>query len=167
MNKHLYILAMFAMMLLGGSATAQVVTVSVNSWHEEIDENDLSVPLEAGYDLDPTMETSTNFNQLDVFNVAKTKTWRVTVSRRDVNWPAALSLYIKRTSIGTPCAGCTGVNVGASPSVYVQVVPLETDFIYGTGEVTGIDLQVKVEGLSLTLDADNYSTEIIYTLFGD
>lgn len=145
----------------------QVVTVSVNNWMETIDENDLTVPLEAGYDIDPVIETSTNYNQLDVLNVANAKDWKITVSRRDINWPGALTLSVKRTSLGTPCMGCAGVDGSTSPATYVPVTGADQDFIFGTGEVNNVNIQMRIEGLSLTIDADTYSTEIIYTLFGD
>jgi len=160
----------FGAMLFFGTTQltyAQVVVVSVNSWMESIDENDLTVPLEAGYDIDPELETSTSFNQLDVLNVAKAKDWKVTVSRRDINWPGALTLSVKRTSPGTPCMGCAGVDGGTSPATYIPVTGSEQDFIFGTGEVNNVNIQMKIEGLSLTIDADSYSTEVIYTLFGD
>jgi hypothetical protein len=60
-----------------------------------------------------------------------------------------------------------GVNGAASPSAYIAISAVETDYIFGTGEVTGIDLQFRVEGLSLTVPAASYSTEIVYTLYGD
>ena len=156
-----------ALMLICGIAQAQVVIVSVSNYREDVDENDLTVPLEAGYDLEPMIETSASFNQLDVLNVAKSKDWKVSVSRRDVNWPGALTLSVKRTSTGTACMGCSGVNVGLSPSTYIPLTAAEQNFIYGTGEVTGINIQMRIQGVSLTIDADTYSTEVIYTLYGD
>lgn len=154
-------------MLIGGMGHAQVVIVSVSNYREDVDENDLTVPLEAGYDVDPMIETSASFNQLDVLNVAKSKDWKVTVSRRDVNWPAALTLAVKRTSLGTSCGGCPGVNAGLSPSTYIPLTGVEQNFIFGTGEVSGVNIQMRIQGLSLTIDADTYSTEVVYTLYGD
>ncbi len=156
-----------ALMLGGGLTQAQVVIVSVSNHREDIDENDLTVPLEAGYDLEPMVETSASFNKLDVLNMAKSKDWKVTVSRRDINWAAALTVSVKRNSTGTPCSGCAGVNTGLSPSTYIPLSLGEQNFIYGTGEVSGIDIQMRIQGLSLTIDADTYATEIIYTLYGD
>lgn len=165
--KLLHMICLGTLVLLNLSLEAQVITVSVNSWSEDVDANDLSTPSEAGTDLSPTLETASSFNKIDIFNVAKTQGWKVAVSRQDVNWPAALSISLRRTSTGTPCAGCIGVNTMISPAAYIPLTLIETDFIYGSGEVTDINVQVMVDGLSLTLDADSYSTEIIYTLYGD
>ena len=156
---------MFA--LFGWQASAQLVISQVTNWREELDATDLTTPEEAGADLNPTLETSINYNQLDILNVATTQDWKITVSRSDINWPGAFTPYVRRNSNGVPCGSCPGVNVVTSVTGYMQITALEQDFIFGTGEVSGIDIQYRVEGISLTVDAQNYSTEIIFTLYGD
>ncbi len=149
------------------SLSAQLVVSQVSTWKEVVDEADLSIPYEAGADLNSTIETSTNYNQLDVLGIADAQGWKVAVSRQDINWPAALTLHIKRNSNGIACGTCLGVDNGTSHTGYLQFTNIEQDFIFGTGEVSDIDLQFKIEGISLTLEAQSYTTEIVYTLYGD
>lgn len=146
---------------------AQLVISQVSNWQEDLDQTDLAIPDEAGSDLNSVLESSSNYNQFDILNVADSQDWKITVSKSDINWPGAFLPYVQFTTTGTPCGSCAGVNVGTSVSGYLQITGIEQDFILGSGEVTGIDVQFKVEGISLTVDADNYSTEIIFTLFGD
>lgn len=154
-------------MMTSGQVWSQLVISQVSNWQEDLDATDLSTPEEAGADLNGTLQTASNYNQLDILNVASTQDWKISVSKSDINWPAAFVPYVQRTANGVPCGSCAGVNTITSPSGYLQITNLEQDFIFGSGEVTGIDVQFRVTGISLTVDADNYSTEIIFTLYGD
>ncbi|MGB0178384.1 MAG: hypothetical protein ACPF9D_14555, partial [Owenweeksia sp.] len=148
-------------------AGAQVIRGQVSEWTEILDANSLSTPNEAGTDLNPTLETTPNYNQLDVNNVKNTQNWRVTVSKLDINWTPLFVPYVQRTSIGIPCGACTGVNVGTSVTGYMPITDLEQDFIYGTGKVSDIDLQFRIEGITLAVKADYYRTTVVFTLYGD
>ena len=161
------ILAISALVVCSWQMKGQLVISQVSNWQEDLDATDLSTPEEAGADLNSTLETVANYNQLDILNVATTQDWKITVSKSDINWPAAFIPYVQRTSNGVPCGTCSGVNTITSPTGYMQVTNLEQDFVFGSGEVTDIDVQFRVTGISLTVDADNYSTEIIFTLYGD
>lgn len=159
--------ALLCAFLLGPTMQAQYLMTSVNSHIEDIDATDLAIPNEAGSDLASTFETSINFTQLDIRNIAAQKGWKVTIKKQDINWPGSLQFYVRRNSNGTACMTCSGVNTGLSSSNYVLLSNLETDYIFGSGEVIGIDLQFRVAGISLTLPAQSYSVEIVYTLYGD
>ncbi len=152
---------------LGHLASAQLVRSQVTEWTEILDAGSLATPNEAGSDLNPTLETSSTYNQLDVNNVRNTQDWRITVSKLDVNWPAQFIPYVQRTSTGIPCGSCTGVDVGNSITGYLQITDLEQDFIAGQGAVSNIDLQFRINGITLALKADYYRTTIIFTLYGD
>ncbi len=166
-TKQIWLGLLLLLSMLPEAVLGQVIISTTSTHTESLDETSLNTPSEAGEDLLNIVETLSNFNQLSIKNVKKSQQWKVAVSRRDINWPAAFSIYIRRNSNGTPCSGCTGINTGLSPTIYVPINLLESDFIYGNGEVGNIDVQVKVEGISLTVDAQAYSTEIIYTLYGD
>lgn len=157
----------FLLFISASTASAQLVVSQVSTWKKDVDAADLSIPNEAGADLNSTVETSPNFNQLDIRNLADAKGWKISVSRQDINWPAAFTLSVKRTSNGIPCVTCAGVNTGSSVSGYIPLGTLEQDFIFGNGEVSNIGLQFKIDGISLVVDAQSYSTEIMYTLYGD
>lgn len=160
MRNLLYIA--FSLCTIG--AHGQILVSSTVNHREDIDAEDLATANEAGEDLVPNIESISNFTQLDIYNVALTKNWKVTVSRQDINWHPSLSLYIKRTGSGSPEG--TGVNPG-SPAGYLEITSFEEDFIIGQGVVTGIECQIQIQGLSVTLPVDAYSTDVIYTLYGD
>lgn len=155
------------MVLFLGTAKGQIIISTLSSHVQSIDENNLNVPGEAGSDIASQITTASNFNQLDILNMGTTRQWKVSVSRYDIHWPAAFSLSVKRTSNGIACGGCAGINLGASPAGFVTINLSETDFIFGSGEVVDINLQFQISGLSLTVPADSYMTEIVYTLYGD
>ncbi len=166
-KRFLLLVCLCGSFFLCSTASAQVIISSQTNWRESINENSLATPSEAGSDLTSVIETTTDFNLLNIQNVANTTNWKVSISRQDINWPSAFTLQVRRNSSGLACAGCSGLNLAKSPSSYLTIVPLETDFIFGTGEVTGIELQFKLSGLSLTVEANSYSTNVVYTLYGD
>ncbi len=170
MRKNVFLILQFILifnLLWSYSSRAQAIRLQKNNWFEVLNASDLTISGEAGSDLNPTLETSTNYNQLDIRNLGSTINWKVTVSKRDINWPSAFMPFVIRNSNGTSCGGCTGINTGTSVSGYIQITNLEQDFIYGTGRVDDIDLQFKIEGITLAVSAQNYQTEIVFTLYGD
>jgi len=163
----LFVLSGLAMLLSCISSYGQAIRLQKNNWYKAFNATDLSLSGEAGSDYNPTLETSANFNQLDIRNVGDARNWKVTVSKRDINWPGTFVPYVIRNSNGAPCPSCAGVNNGSSISGYLQITNIEQDFIFGAGRVDNIDLQFKIEGISLAAGAQNYQTEIIFTLYGD
>lgn len=147
---------------------AQQIVSSTFNYREVINAADLTTPNEAGSNLNSSIETSAAFTRLDIRNIGSTQGWKVVISRQDITWNNALTIFIQRTSDGSPCVTCDGVTSSISPlNTYIPLQAIQTDFIYGKGEVTGIDLQVRVDGLSVLLPVDNYRTEIMYTLYGE
>lgn len=145
----------------------QIIRSQTDKWSTDLDGDDLVDANEAGSDLNSTLETSSTFNQLDIAGINPTTTWKVTVSKEDINWTSTFIPSVQRTSIGSPCGSCAGVNIGTSSVGYVQVTDIEQDFIFGAGVVNNIDLQYKIDGITLAVDADTYQTRIVFTLYGD
>ena len=83
------ILLILAFVVSATSADAQLVISQLSNWQEDLDATDLATPEEAGEDLNPTLETASNYNQLDILNVASTQDWKITISKSDINWPGA------------------------------------------------------------------------------
>lgn len=145
----------------------QAILSSQYTFSDILDANDLSIANEAGTDLTSAYETPVNFNLLDIKNVKPNQGWRVVVSKQDINWNASLVVSVKRNSAGAPCGTCLGVQAGMSGTNYMVVNAMETDFIFGSGEVNDIAIQFMVSGISVLLPAQAYSTEITFTLYGD
>lgn len=166
--KTKYLTLFFAICLLcGPSGWSQVVSLQLSAWTTQLDGTNLTIPSEAGADLNPTIETVSNFNNLSVQNVTDALNWKITISKQDLNWTSSFLPSVQRTSDGTPCGTCAGVNTGKSITGYLQVTDIEQDFLFGTGSVQNINLQFKVDGISLAVPAQNYQTRVIFTLYQD
>ena len=104
---------------------------------------------------------------MDIAGISPSTGWKITVSKEDINWPSSFIPSAQRTSIGAACGTCSGVNIGTSVTGYIQITDLEQDFIFGEGTVNNIDLQYRIDGISLAVDADTYQTRVVFTLYGD
>lgn len=153
--------------MLGFFSNAQVIRSQTDKWESDLDGNNLTIPNEAGTDLESTVETTSNYNLVDVAGISPTTGWKITVSKEDITWNALLLPSIQRTGIGSKCGPCLGVNLGTSTIGYTQITDAEQDFIFGEGNVTDIPLQYKIDGISLAVPAAQYQTVIVFTLYGD
>ena len=127
-------------------------------WQENLRANDLSGG--AGTDFISPFESAVN--EVDI-TISKTSTptapWKLEVRRVDTNWSPDLVLYVKRTSDGT---GTGTISDGTS---YQEVTTTDTLFFSGTGELSKIELQFRLEGVSAgVITADDYTTEVFYTV---
>lgn len=140
------------------SAGCQAVDVTVTgSWSIVDDAGHLASG--AGSDLISDRESGPDQVALTVANaLGDSDNWRVDVRRSDTNWPAGLSIYVKRTSDG---AG-TGIITGGHG--YQEITVSDTAFFSGSGNRNGIGLQLRLSGASVRIAPDTYSTSIIYTV---
>ena len=91
--------------------------------------------------------------------ISKTSTptseWKIEVKRIDTNWDPSLVIWVMRTSDhGDLVSGGTG---------YQEVTDEYVDFIQGTGGISKIELQFRLDGVSAgVITADDYSTDLYY-----
>jgi len=86
--------------------------------------------------------------------------WQIQVSKNDLDWHNDLVLWIRRTGDGK-----SDYNMRPQNGTYYQEVELfNALFFEGQGWISLIPIQLKLTGLSVTLPAKSYSTEIIFTL---
>lgn len=86
--------------------------------------------------------------------------WQIQVSKNDLEWNEALELYIRRTGDGK-----SDYNNKPQNGYYYQKIDANSTFLFsGQGWINLIPLQIKITGLSVTLPAKSYATEIIFTL---
>lgn len=123
-------------------------------WSEIIDVNDLAGP--PGSDLVPYLESAPNQALVDITNT--NRFWDVSVYRVDSLWPAAFRLYVRRTGNGT---GPRGISGGLN---YLEITDIEQIFFSGQRWRRSIPLQFRLEGLSVQIPPQVYSTTIIYTV---
>ena len=135
------------------------IDISISGdWTKTIDANDLSAG--AGSDLISVHESASDQGVISIANTTDfSDGWRVDVSRTDTNWPGDFALYVKRTSDGTGNGGAI-----AGGYAFQEVTTSSASFFSGTGDWSGIDICLKLAGISLSAAPNTYSTTITYTL---
>jgi len=126
------------------------------SWLETIDKNDLVAG--AGSDLQSTYTSIAGQVSIDISGTSGTSdAWRVDVRKIDSSWNSNLHPYVMRTSAGT------GGSVSGGDS-YQEVTDIDTSFFSGAGDVTGIEVQLRMTGASIQIAPASYSTVLYYTV---
>lgn len=148
------ILSLFCILLLAGGLWAIRITVT-GSWTEYIDEADLQGP--PGSDLISSYESASD-QVLVSIDARWWEIWQVSMRKIDSNWHADFTLYARRTSSGT---GMGGVNGGTS---YLDIRNTNRSFFSGWGDRNNIDIQYRLEGVSINIEPGIYTTTIIYTV---
>jgi len=134
------------------SAWAADISV-VGNWTELIDRDDLVAG--AGSDLRSPIESAGAQATLDI-SATTGGNWTVKVAKSDLNWPAGVSVAVRRTSDGSGSGGISG------GTTYLALSGTEQVLFSGSGDRSGIQVQLKTEGLSVGAAPDNYSTTITY-----
>lgn len=81
--------------------------------------------------------------------------FKVYVQKEDYNWNPNLVLEVKVSS---------SIHGNNSGTHFQEITNYPTQFFNFHGRKKNIPIQYRIKGLSVTLPADNYSTEIIYTV---
>ena len=140
-----------------GSASAAISISLVGVWSETVDESDLAGG--AGSDLISTYESASNQVSIDITGTTgDSDAWRIDVKKTDTSWHSDLHLSLRRTSDGSGSGSITG---GTS---YQEATDTFTEFFSGSGDRTGINVQLKITGVSVNVPTDTYSTTVYYTV---
>jgi hypothetical protein len=162
--KKLKDLVLFSCCLLIQHNLVAQIKISSNSFiHKHIPNVAIT---EAGMDFQREMEFSVDEVILSVAifpqNVdnAIYNSWQIQVSKNDLEWNEALELYIRRTGDGK-----SDYNNKPQNGYYYQKIDANSTFLFsGQGWINSIPLQIKITGLSVTLPAKSYVTDIVFTL---
>jgi hypothetical protein len=147
-----------ALLLLLAAANARALTFTVTGgWSLSVGLGDLAGP--AGSDLVSLHTSAANAVVVDVAGaLLDTQPWTVTIHRADVLWDPSLSLSMARTSgglgSGSIIGGLTFQTVGAVAQTLFQ----------GTGDRSSIQVQLRLEGASVTIGSRILTTQIVLTL---
>ncbi len=114
----------------------------------------------AGTDLNSTYESSTSVVTLDLSNTLGSS-WKVQVMYSETTWDPALSVSVRRTTDGTGSGTITG---GDS---YQAITGTYTDLFTGSDDRTGIQLQVKLSGMSVSLGVETFVSDISFKIVPD
>jgi hypothetical protein len=147
-----------AVLLLPALTRVEAIDISATGgWIETIDASDLVSG--AGSDLIDAYESASDATNIDIGNTAnKNDNWRVDVRKVDGIWHGDFSLYARRTSNGN---GQGSVSGGLS---YIEIVTIESEFFSGAGNLSNIDVQYQLTGLSVTISPIIYSTTVVFTV---
>lgn len=146
-NVSLVIFLIFCAQNLNG----QSITVT-GDWNYTIPSTDIT---EAGEDFSGTYESSVNQVSIDVQYSNK---WEVSVNKNNIDWNNDLRIYVKRSGDGI---GSKKINGGKN---YKRIRNKSNIFFRGDKDRLFIPLQFKIDRVSVTLPANTYIVEIVYTL---
>jgi len=134
---------------------AQAATITITgSWTRVIGAGDLTGG--PGTNLTATYTSATNQALMAVTTTGVN--WRVDVLRIDSIWHANFVLSIRRTGTGSGTGSVTG---GGG---FQAITTTSQTFVTGSGNRTGIQLQERIGGVSVSIPAATYTTTIQYTV---
>lgn len=155
-TKFLILFIIFGLMAIDKKVQAQISITVTGDWSETIDASDLQAG--AGSDLIDTYESASDAVSINISGTTGAgDNWRVDVKKVDTNWHGNFILYVKRTSDGT------GGTVSGGTS-YQQVTDTYQSFFSGSDDVSGINVQLKLSGVSIQIPPDIYTTTVYYTV---
>lgn len=134
--------------------THAIQIIVSGSWTRTIDSSDLQGP--AGSDLNSVYESASDQISIEIRQTSTT--WRVDVKKTDTNWHGDFRLYVRRTSNGSGSGSISG------GTTYLEVTDTDQAFFNGSSTRNFIEVQLKLEGVSVQVPQDNYSTTLYYTI---
>lgn len=152
------IVLLLAALCWPSSAFAVLSIATTGSWSNTVDATDLVAG--AGTDLVSTQTSSSTQGSIDVTGTTgNSDNWRVDVKRVDTTWDSDFIIYVRRTSDGT------GTGTISGGTTFQEVSTTDATFFSGSGDRTGVNVEFKIEGFSVTtIPVDTYSTAITYTI---
>ena len=149
------LLAASVVLLLAGGPALEAVSISVlGSWSQTVGELDLVGG--AGSDLTGSYESALDQGMISIAGTLGS--WRVDVKKSDTTWHNDLRLDVQRTSGGT---GTGSISGGAT---YLEVTSVDTTFFSGDADRSDVDVQLKISGVSVSLEIGSFSTTVTYTV---
>lgn len=151
--------------LIGGKTIGQTLTVGGTNWNPSI-----TKITEAGLDYanGGVQESATNQILLNVSVPLLLGTGKVSVHYEpNGNWPNNnLQLAIKRTGNGTTLCVLCGISGGSDylPLTQSDQALFTISAVLALASYSNIPIQIKISGLSVTIPADTYSSNIVFTV---
>lgn len=149
------LILIFGIIFLADKTEAIDIT-AVGSWSLSITSADLVAG--AGSDLKSDYESAADAVSISISaTTGASDAWRVDVKKVDTSWHRNFILYVKRTSDGN------GGSVSGG-TAYQQINKKQHPFFSGTGDVSGVKVQLKLSGVSIQIPPDTYATTVYYTV---
>lgn len=150
--------------LLSQNSKAQSVTVSGTNWTPSI-----PTITEAGSNYTGTYQSATNQVILGVSVPLLLGNGKVSIHYEpNPTWNNSLVLSAKRTSNGTTlCALCTITGGTAYQTVTQTAIELfRVQAVLSLASYTGINVQLQLSGVSVTIPAASYNSKVVFTISG-
>ncbi len=90
--------------------------------------------------------------------------WSFSIHKEDVLWDNTMRLFVKRTGNGTNTSNGNGGGLIQGGTAFQEINNTDNFFFSGKKGRVDIPVQYQIQGLSVLIPADNYSTNIVYTL---
>lgn len=148
------LLAAAILIFLSVPARPAITLEVLGSWTESIDAVDLIAG--AGSDLTDSYESASNAIEVNI--TSSGTSWQMDIRKVDGNWHGDFVLYARRTADGT------GVGTISGGDAYQQITGVDNLFFSGTKGRTGVNVQLKLSGVSIQVPPDTYITTVYYTI---
>lgn len=143
-------------LLLSFISSARASDISAAGvWSPSLTASDLAAG--AGSDLRSPIESGSGQVALTISNTAGAS-WTVTVRNDGVLWPAGVHISVRVASVGSGTGSVSGAGA------YLMLGGAAQTLLSGTGDRSGVQLQFKLDGVSVRNSFGNYSTNIVYSL---
>ena len=145
-------LGLYSLVLgFAGSVAAADIDV-VGHWSRTVTRTDLAAG--AGTDIQSPIESPAAIATLDITNTGGSS-WVVRVTWNDIDWAPGTSVAVRRSG------NEDGISGGSS---YQTLDGLPQDFFCGTGDRSGIQIQFKVDGVTIQTAPQPYNIVVTYTV---
>nr|WP_319270712.1 hypothetical protein [uncultured Draconibacterium sp.] len=146
---------------------AQLLQLSLNGM-ATFNETQLMVD-EAGEDINATIESNSSV-YLSVYSYyfweMLNGKWQIYVHKRDVTWNDEIILELRREGKGRKWLsnGTPNIHDGSS---YFRLTNNPTYFFRGRGLVLDIPMGFRLSNVSLTMGANDFETDVVFTIYDD
>jgi len=147
-----------ALLALLAASPGHALSFTVSGgWSLTVGTSDLAGP--AGSGLEPQYQSAANAVLVDISGaLLDTEPWTVTIHRVDVSWDGSLSLSMARTSEGLGAGSISG-------GLTLQPLTLTAQTLFqGTGNRSSIQLQLELDGVSVSIGSRILAAQVVFTL---
>jgi hypothetical protein len=154
--RHVILFLWVAMMMAAQTARADISITVTGLWQETVNKTHLIAG--AGSDLQTTFTSVSGQVTIDISGTSDSAdAWRIDVKKVDSGWNTNLHAHVMRTSDGT------GGSVSGG-GAFQEATNINAPFFSGSGDVTGIKLQLRMTGASVQINPAYYGTVLYYTV---
>lgn len=139
---------------LTGMVTFDVVQINVSDPGEDVE---AVITANSGVRL--SVESNNYWEQ-------KNEKWRIYVHKKNVEWVDEIKLELRRQGDGEKKdkKGAGNIHDG---STFTEITDNPTYFFRGMGLISNIPLDFRLNELSLSLGANEFETDVVFTIYDD